>query len=158
MNSLYIDNDEDLIEKLKEKRKIVFQEYMDLDEKDYIPAEDFFFMLETPDMYYTPKEFIKSAKKYPKEFLEYITTPTKIYEHDEYDCINLQKQSTVNTSYKRNCINPPPIYLNTEIYISKIDNSLSEEKKQSKKIHEKLEEDSEQDCEENYEEDCEEDY
>ena len=76
------DNEYDALMKLK--RQIVFKQYFELDEKDYIPAEDFFFMLETPDMFYTPKNFIESAREYPEEFLEYINAQQKICDYDTY--------------------------------------------------------------------------
>ena len=54
------------------KRKIVMYQYMNLDEKDYIPIEDYLIMIDNPSMQFTPKSYIKLVKNYPNEFQDYI--------------------------------------------------------------------------------------
>lgn len=67
------ENTKEYMNKMKAKKNIVVSQFLDLDEKDYIPIKDFFYMLENPNMLFTPKPFIELAKQYPKEYIEYIS-------------------------------------------------------------------------------------
>ena len=69
------------------KRYLVFKEYRDMDEKDYIPLDDFLFMLENNDTKYRPSRFIDLSKKYPTSFMKYINDkrPISINAEDDED-------------------------------------------------------------------------
>tara|TARA_Y100000389_G_C17456646_1_gene518596 strand:+ start:2803 stop:3126 length:324 start_codon:yes stop_codon:yes gene_type:complete len=84
MNNFYkdINNNTEYIRNYKEslnhKKKIVYSEYFNIDEKDYIPVEDFFLMLDNPSMNLTPSKYIESVKESPEEFEEYLNDPRPI--------------------------------------------------------------------------------
>jgi len=57
---------------LEKHIKQVIKEIIELDEKDYIPIEDYLFMLDNPNPLFTPKKFVKLANEFPEEFKNYI--------------------------------------------------------------------------------------
>ena len=53
-------------------RKQVIKEIIELDDKEYIPIEDYLFMLDNPHPLFTPNKFIELAKEFPNDFKNYI--------------------------------------------------------------------------------------
>ena len=68
-------NKENFFEKKREK---ILNEFIELDEKDYIPAEEYFLMIDSYTYTMTPKEFVQSTKDFPKEWKEYLNDPRPI--------------------------------------------------------------------------------
>ena len=60
------------------KQHDILKEYCDLDDKYYIPLQDLFHLIRSPDRNSNMKNYIESAEMFPNEYANYVSDMRKI--------------------------------------------------------------------------------
>ena len=60
------------------KQQDILKEYGDLDEKYYIPLQDLFHLIRSPDKDINVKNYIESTEMFPNEYANYVSDMRRI--------------------------------------------------------------------------------